>query len=149
MGVGNTVKEHLYIDKTADESVSSSNVLQDDNELLVAVAANEIVDIAVDAFYNAGAGGIAVSMNGPAAPTYCMYNVCLKSTTGIASAGPQTAYNVASSLAGASAGIVMVHLYIVNGANAGNVVLRWAQNASNAAATTVYRGGAMMARRHV
>lgn len=143
------------IRKAADETVTSSAALQNDNELLFAIAASEAWVIFAYLFTDgATAGDIQATFTGPAG-----------STGVVAVVGPGTAATAfADSLvnnqggafaAGLPAGtfgagnktLVTVVGSVVNGATPGNVTLQWAQRASSATATTVYTGSFLVATR--
>lgn len=140
--------------KTADESVTSSITLQDDDHLTFAIAANEVWQaefiLAVD---GAAAGDLRVSLGVPAGATYRRFDlgpapgvadaetssVAIGSrTTGVASFGTASATDT---------GTVRVVFLVVNGATAGTIVLQWAQLTSSATATTLRQHSHMMARR--
>jgi hypothetical protein len=124
--------------KTADESVTSSTALQNDDHLTFAVAANEIWEFDIDAPVTVGTGGIKVSVNAPASPTGFTADMQILDGTSVVAMSRITTADTALENAGAlTTGRVKIHGVIENGANAGNVLLRFAQQASDAAATTV------------
>ncbi len=133
---------HLLVRKTADESVASSVAFQADEVLLFPVAANEIwltewvllytaaaaADLQYRFTFPTGGSLVHTSIFPNAADT-----VAWQSSSGTTS--PTTAIQVAG-----NAAILVLHdfrLVYINGANAGNVVLEWAQVTSNATATVM------------
>ena len=133
-----------FVRKTADESVTSSTTLQNDDTLLVALAANEVVAFTCNILFDAiAAGDIKVAFTVPAAATL-IWNyaggvgvnaaVTVAQFTGVTSSGASQEYG--SSGAGNQTPIT-IHGTVANGANAGDLTLQWAQNTSDATATTV------------
>lgn len=135
--------------KASDESVTSSDVLQNDNELNFAIGANEtwIVDAYLITEFGA-TGQIQVGVNAPAVSSLAVaadilsanivpdYGYTDQLTTGI----PLT-----PSLA--ESGFVHVHCTIVCGASGGTFVIQWAQAVSDATPTTVKAGSSLVANR--
>ena len=134
--------------KTADEELTSDTTLQNDNELLFAVAANE--KWAFELYLlTAGHdnGDIKVDFTGPTAFTSLRW-----SGLGYSAAGAGGATLSLSSIQDPPDSIAFalsapgtdwpVHLkgVLLNGANAGNLTLRWAQNTSYETATKVLAG---------
>jgi len=139
--------------KTADESVTSSTTLQDDDHLLFAVGANEIWSVTaylrVD---GATAGDFKAAFSAPAAAAG--WQAVIGPGTGATTFEDAATNNQAATLGTApSAGmlgagnfvLVQVIGLIVNGANAGNVVLQWAQRASSATATRIMTNSFLVA----
>lgn len=140
-GTGGNLKELYIICKTTQIDLNNDNVLNDDSDLFYSVFANELIHFQVEAYYVAGAGGIQAAMSGPAAYTALNYSASLdiagatKVTSNVA-----TAWDVTVTQAAGSQGLVRISGYLHNGANAANLVFRWAQNTSNGANTSVYQG---------
>lgn len=129
----------LYLSKDSGHNTANDATLNDDPHLQIPIAVNEILVFELCAFWTAGAGGIQVAFNGPAAPTNLRYVIALEG------AGSMTTQSVAAwdtvvAIAGADNGFVSGWLSVENGVNAGNVIVRWAQQAANAANTTLQRG---------
>ena len=125
--------------KTADESVTSSTTLQNDDHLTFPIAANEtwIVECTLHTTF-AAAGGLKIAMNGPSGAT--IRTSAVMDSNGIVPAHGSSgslAGAIALSPAGATSGLVAVKCIIVNGSTAGNVNLQFAQNVSDVTATTV------------
>lgn len=139
--------------KSADESVTSSDTLQNDDVLLFAIAANETWVFRFVVFNTSASGtpDIKVAVTVPAAAAVS-YGV-IGATVGTASS-PVTSMTMeytATGGTGLAAGIAASELYVLvlegsvaNGANAGNVTLQWAQNTSNGTATTVKVGSTVI-----
>ncbi|MBD9700637.1 hypothetical protein IHE56_00730 [Streptomyces sp. ID01-12c] len=144
-----------FVRKTADESVTSSTTLQNDNELVLAVSANctyafRVWLLATDA--TDANGDIKFAFTFPASAV-CHFSGRGPHTllaSGAFGDGEYIGRNTATSgstvasygLTTSVIGIEITGLLIV-GANAGNLQLQWAQNTSDANATTVQAGSFM------
>jgi hypothetical protein len=130
---------HLIVRKPSDESIPSSTVLQDDDHLVLPVAANEIwlvrynlkVTIPVTpqmkmAFTFPASGDINLSGT--------EFNAA-GTLTKITFQGTTTPTATQDFLGSASNRHIVLDGVFVNAGNAGNLVLQWAQNVSNASAT--------------
>lgn len=121
--------------KTADETVLNSAVLQNDDHLLLAIAASEVW--AVD-FVFIVTGAISATPDFKFAVTVpvaaaCSYGLTAEvanaaTATDVGTAIPATAMSV--DIAIGEVKLVRVRVVVTNGANAGNVQLQWAQNAA-------------------
>lgn len=129
---------HTFVRKTADESVSSSTVLQDDDALLFAVGANEVWEFLFAVNFGAGASGnpdFKVGITGPAGSTVRWspsgaYHRALDDFASLPRVNASGA-SIDVSADNGETGITLRGI-IVNGANAGNCKLQWAQVTSNA-----------------
>lgn len=145
---------HALVRKTADESVTSSTTLQNDDALLFAVGANEvwIVKFVLSIIGNT-TGDFKAALTGPAGST-----VMMLPTAGLHvdfdpsnSTASQSALNVKASGVSNSFGnstfptAVVLEGVIVNGATAGNLTLQWAQATSDGTATTVQANSFLIA----
>lgn len=145
-----------FVLKTVNESVTSSTTLQNDDALVLAVAANctytfRVWIMATDA--TDATGDIKFGFTFPTAAV-CHFSGkgphSLMAVGGAFGDGEYIARNTATSgstvatygLSQSVIGIELTGLLIV-GANAGNLQLQWAQNASDANATTVQAGSFM------
>lgn len=145
----------VVVRKVADETVTSSDVLQDDNTLLFAVGASETWVVYAYLFTDgATAGDIQVALSGPSGATGIV--AVTGPGTGATTFADATVNNQAGALAtGLPAGtlgatnktLVTVVGSVVNSTNAGNVTLRWAQRVSSGTATTVFAGSFLVATR--
>lgn len=144
-----------YVRKTADESVTSSTTLQNDNELLLAASANctytfRVWIMATDA--TDANGDIKFGFTFPTGATCHFSGKGPHSllASGAFGDGEYIARNTATSgssvatygLTTSVIGIELTGLLIVGG-TAGNLQLQWAQNSSDANATTVQAGSFM------
>lgn len=138
--------------KTADESVTSSTTLQDDDHLTFAIAANEewIADFFVSGTFNGTNGGIKFAVTAPAGATL------EASATG--GSGTTASISVRTTTSGTSMGdftfsssptttVNHIHVWVLNGATPGSVTLQWAQAASFGTATLLAKGSHMIAHR--
>ena len=136
------IRQHAYVRKTADESVYNSTTLQDDDELLLPVAANEtwifdcFIRLKTDTGFTRktkfglrGPTG-AVLLWGPA-PTWST----TFSPNETALDGTQT-----TSLTGSDTQTLTVYIVglIRNSSTAGNLKLQWAQDIAETYNHTVY-----------
>lgn len=132
------------VQKTAGETVTSSNTLQNDDHLTFAVAANETWKGIITFSLNAnGSGGFKFDIAAPsgASGSCAMFgnNAYTISWVAIGTGGgaTQSTTNI----------MYNITFTITNGANAGNVTLRWAQNASFGTGTTINSGATLIATR--
>lgn len=139
----------LPVTKAADEPRTATTVLAADAELKIPLAANEKRHISGVIHWIAGATeDFKMDINGPAAPVSVLikkqYNA--PATTTIV-AGNDTAFNVSYPMpGGAGSGTLWIDIYVVNGANAGDLEFRWAQNVSGATVTSVLAGSYLESR---
>lgn len=148
---GGDLRETVFVLKTSDESTATDATLNDDSQLSVAVAANEIVRVELWASAEWNGGGIQCAFNGPAAATNFEYwiqinrddgTVYLQQSNGVWDSVVLVAPDVAR--IGLIKGVVLLE----NGANAGNVVFRWCQQASHANNTVITRGSHIEMKRY-
>lgn len=147
--------------KTADESVTSSTAFQDDDHLTFAIAANEewIGEIWVSLGSALATTGMKVSLSVPAAATVegTWVATANDGTTGngdtfvarITATDTSSAAWATGSFPNANQANneLLLKFWVLNGANAGNVTLRWAQNTSSGTALTFRKGSYMSATR--
>ena len=125
--------------KTADETVNNSTTLQNDDELLFAVAANEVWEFELLALINSSAvADIKFQFTGPSGSSIYQFNVGENAATtdfisAVEPGGP------VSDVRGQ--GLAMINAIlrgiIVNGATAGNLQVQWAQNTAEVSDTKV------------
>ena len=134
---------HLIVRKPSDEPVTSSTVLQNDDHLLLPVAANEIWHFRFVIVYDgATAGDIKIAFTFPTGGDLRLSSVLIGTadtfTFGLWSSttSPSPAYSSSAQGTGIYMTLPLEGVF-VNGANAGNLQLQWAQNASSGTATTV------------
>lgn len=128
-----------YVVKTANESVTGSTSLQNDNELFFSIFPNEIwsvdlyMSIAAD-----GGGHITVGFTGPVSFNGAAYGIATNAATLVGSG----VFNVSAGSFPATAsmsgsGLIIINGRIDNSSTAGTINVVWAQQTSNGAATTV------------
>lgn len=128
--------------KSADESVTSSTALQDDDHLVFAIGANEKAAADFHLYVNPSAppGGLKVAITVPSGATLLVMAVAVATggATPSFGAGETTTSGAALSMAG-SGNLSQVHLHVIviNGSTPGNVQLQWAQSTSDVTATTL------------
>ncbi len=137
---------HYLIPKTADETINNVGILQNDDELVLPVLANEIWLIHMTLRTNSAVADIQWLFTVPAAGAmvYWCPGVCT-ATVGVPD-GDATVAHVFTAAAGVNRTFDLELLY-TGGANAGNVQLQWAQNGGNASDTKVLKGSALIGRR--
>jgi hypothetical protein len=138
----------LHVVKTADESVTSSTTLQNDDELFLTVSANAVYEVLVHIIFDAAtAGDLKMAFTGPAGATFDWYQGSLISTADATSGSMyQVAYTLSTTITtttGAGSGTNMVarpagRLATVSASGTFN--LQWAQGTSSGTATRVRAG---------
>ena len=141
---------HRYITKQVDESVTSSTVQQNDNELLLAMSTNETWYVQLYVRWDGTGGNLDAFFTVPASGTFSMWATSLSASFG---------YTIVSMRNGGSAqgfgdssGSVVTPLAYIYGicttaGTSGNLQFTWAQNASSGTATTVKKGSTLFAQR--
>lgn len=143
--------------KTANETVTSSTTLQDDDHLTFSIAANEVWTVlAVLYVTGAEAGDIKIAWNVPAgaAGHHGIIGIGVDNTAGVESAAT-SAFGAGSDLTVAqnsgidssSRNTLLATVCVVNGATAGAVTLQWAQRASSASSTFIVANSYLLAHR--
>lgn len=126
--------------KTGDDTISSDDSLNNDDELLLPLLANEVVKFEAFIIYNSGTTpDIKFAFTVPAAATI-VWAVTNARYSPTAADEPVTVAASGTSLgfSGNAADVaVLITGTVVNGANAGNLQLQWAQQTSDASNTTV------------
>lgn len=141
--------------KTSDSAMTSDAALANDAELLLAVAANEVLIFEAWLIYDATTtGDINVAFTVPAGATIAWSAMPLgvTATASPATVAPDviTASGTGRAMGGVGAGSkigVPIRGIVVNGATAGNLQLQWAQRASDATATNVFANSFISARK--
>lgn len=144
---------HVKIVTAATESVTSSTVLQDDDEFFFAMAAGDVWVVQMILRYDGVAdggsnlGGFKINKTVPAACqqfgilTYHVQGTNLTFTS-------ESVDGVTSFTSGAGSTRTLMEDFILdNPTNAGNYQLRWAQGTSNATATRRLAGSILLAHR--
>ncbi|MFJ9645019.1 hypothetical protein [Streptomyces sp. NPDC101206] len=129
--------------KAADESVTSSTTLQDDNHLVLALEASATYVVEGALFYDGqfNAGNLKLTWSLPAGATF--YWSANAPATGGAAAYASNAVTsgtitVGTYGTGGSKTTAQVSATVTTTGTAGNMQLRWAQDASVGIATTIY-----------
>ena len=137
--------------KTVDESVTSSIVLQNDDQLFLSADANAQYLVFGHIIYDGvTAADISVAWSGPASATFDWVSGGIQTgaSTGVdtSSMSAQTlAANPAIGTIGAAAELVIrVQGILVTAGTAGTLQFRWCQNTSNATATIVRAGSTLV-----
>lgn len=141
MSTGSYIKETLLVYKTADETINNSAALQDDDHLTLPLEADIVHVFDFKLFISMNTGGIQLAVNGPALTNLRISGVGTEGTNPFNSSS-ESAYNTAAltrNPGGAVTGFVHLSGYIVCSA-AGNLILRWAQNAAVANDTIIQQG---------
>jgi hypothetical protein len=133
-------REYRYVDKTADEVVTSSTAFQNDDHLVLPVAANAKYKLSSELLYAAlAAADLKTEFAVPSGATGELkvgsYGV------GVLAAGEVSTITSAAVFDGGDT-TSMARLFgtITTAGTAGTIQLRWAQNTSNGTGTTIYAG---------
>jgi hypothetical protein len=147
-GIGQAIVKR----KTADESVTSSTTLQDDDHLTFAIAANEewvatfICHLPNTSLLSAH--GLKVAITSPTSAVQLGDAILVGDATDdtqrllISTSGTAATFLAANF--GSSAGTLTLSVSIINGANAGSVTLQWAQATSSGTALTFSKGASFL-----
>ena len=147
-----------YVRKTADESVTSSTVFQDDDHLVFAVGANEVWNVEyMFRFKGATGGDLKLAITYPDSCVISCFSLGPGSAMGTDAADGNGRWQVIEPASGAlcalygCAGVTelsgFLRVLVRNGANAGNIQLQWAQYASSGTATIIYTNSYLVAMR--
>lgn len=148
--------EELYVRKTADESVTNSTALQDDNHLSLSVNASTTYEVTAALIYDGDtAGDIKVGWTAPASATLdWTLDAMSPATTGTAGQVNLSHATVSETLSGGARGtgaanraVALPHGLLQVAGTSGTLQLRWAQNTSSATATTVWTHSYLRAKR--
>ena len=133
--------------KASDETVNNSNALQNDDDLLFAIGANEDWIFQFSIFYDSTAY-FKFAITVPAAGTFLIWGVgqAYYSSGAFVYASAITASGTSRAVQGGGAGTAkhtIITGSVSNGANAGNVQLQWAQSTAEATDTKVLAGSSL------
>lgn len=135
--------------KAADESVTASTTLQDDNHLTVSLLASSIYAFRAFLFFNtAGAApGFKAALNGTAGVTSLKAQVSIydDTTNALTSYNRWTAFAAATGSVPTAGNNSCVIEGTIETSTAGTLLIQWAQNVSDAANTTVQRNSNLLA----
>lgn len=118
--------------KAADESVTSSTTVQDDNHLVIPIAANAAIQFEGYLLCSDGGGAIDFTFTGP---TGAIGGFSVDAVNGYWELGTERAITLTSNIAA-----VAFRGGVKASATAGNITLRWAQTGSSGAASTIHAG---------
>lgn len=133
----------LFARKTADETISSSTTLQNDDHLFVSVAANTVYDVTLEMRELSQPGDdFKLGFTMPASATFTgALRGPATSATGFSGAETQSIEFTGGPLAiGGVAGVnlpISVRGLLITAGTAGTLQIQWAQNSSSASGTTV------------
>ena len=126
--------------KTADESVSSSNTLQNDDVLKIALAASDAVEFSAVMFVSSTSSNPDFKMtftvpSGASIRWMAEWfdEVAYQRSIIVTGSGTTVTFQVI----GGTLGMVKLSGIVVNGSTAGDLQLQWAQNTSNGTSVTV------------
>lgn len=148
-GVGippSALTEGLFVRKTADEPLPSSIVLQNDDHLFLTLAANAIYILTGMLIYDASiTGDFKLAFVVPTGTfinwTAAAFRIADASSSGGGSPTVQTGSGTTKNMGGIGAGskaAAVLNGLIRVGTTPGNLQTQWAQDVSDAVATTVY-----------
>lgn len=132
--------------KTADETVNNSNVLQNDDELLLAIAANEVWAFEINLYVSGNTtADFKAALVIPALATMLWAYIWDGSANFDACITASGASNNINLPGAGTYGTIKITGCVFNGANAGNLQLQWAQVVATVVDTTVKKGSCLVA----
>lgn len=146
------LKNIKFIRKTADESVTSSTTLQNDDHFFLAISSNEVWTIEAHLFVTGGTtGDFQWAFNVPSGATGWNTGIRLDSnaitpTADVALSAIEDLTDTGFRVSGTASPTVhvQVNAIVINSSNSGNIQFRWAQNFSSATPTTIEAGSFMI-----
>jgi len=130
----------LRVVKKADETVTSSTVLQDDDELLVALQINKTYGMMIEYYVTSPAlADLKLAFSVPSGATGSRNNAGFNITP--QAAGDITGVAPLATLGSLQVGLIIAR--IIMSTTAGNLQFQWAQNTSNAGNTILHQGSNM------
>jgi hypothetical protein len=136
----------LAIVKAADQSVTNTTTLVDDNDFNVAIGANEtyILQFEINV-QSPTAADIAYKLNAPAGSScHVDYNSSSAGGVTYGNLGCNTLSGKVPTSGNNTDTVHFIYASITTGATAGNVTLQWAQSATNDGATIVKKGSQLL-----
>ena len=149
----------IVVVKAADQSVTSSTTLVDDDDLAFPIKASEVWAAEFNLFYNGAIGGdLKVAFTVPAGATgnWSITGPAVAQSSGVLENTMQngakldtfgTAIAVGASGTGQATELAVIKVLVVNSTTAGAVTLQWAQNASDGDPTTIKKNSYLVARK--
>jgi hypothetical protein len=137
---GNEVDSGLFAIKASDESVSSSTTLQDDDDLVLSLAANTTYHIQMHAIWNAAAStpDVKYAFVAPASTTFQGSATSAVGGTGVSSqVYDESSSSISLNISGDGRySWTNADITVTTAGTAGDFKLQWSQNISSGAATT-------------
>lgn len=131
----------VYARKTADETVNNSTTLQNDDHLLVSVAANAVYDFKLILHYNSGTTpDLKVGWSVPSGTTMVWGGYIADTTGAVTSVAALTQTSV-QAIGGSGSNIYQFFSgVVVTSTTAGTLQLQWAQNTLTASDSKILAG---------
>lgn len=132
--------------KSADQTVNNTTTFADITDFSYAMVTNRTYRFRGVIYFNdaSTASGIRLTMTGPSTPTSLFYSMVFQDAAGTVKTGalPSTTYGVVHNVAVTVAGLRVAYIdgLVMNGSNAGNLKVQFAQSSAEAADTTVKAG---------
>lgn len=137
----NALGPHLIVRKTVDESVASSITFQNDDALLMALAANEVWKTELNLYVTGnGTADFKMCYTFPAGCSVIYYTSTINASAGFTvwqDAATSGTLILTADLLNTGSSYIVLHALVINGGTAGTLQLQWAQNTSNATPTIV------------
>jgi hypothetical protein len=130
-----------FAEKSADESVTSSTTLQDDNDFTFTLGANQTYEVTGLIKASCSSTGlIKAQFIAPTGSTEFINIFINRSAADDVSfmTSPTTSYNIATTTVSSTTDVIMVHGKVKTSSTAGTFKLQWAQKTSHGTATTFY-----------
>lgn len=140
------VTDHRLIRKASAEDVANSTTIQNDDDFVFAIAANEVWLVTLFLFFEGtSTGGIKGQWSVPSGATggWWLFAAGTTSTLSNYQRASLTALNIVDNTVVKD--LAVCHVLIANGSNAGNAQFQWAQVASNATKTTITANSVLIA----
>lgn len=143
------IGQSIIVRKTADETITSSTTLQDDDHLTVSIAANQEWVVTFNISGSGDSVGHRVAITVPTGATLEAYGSGVQSGGTTTAGRSTTSGSLIYSLGGSASSTFTSHVHarVANGANAGSITLQWAQSSSAAPGTVFYTGSHLVAHR--
>lgn len=137
---GSDYREIVYRHKDVDEDTASDTTLNNDADCIVPAVTTEHLMIRGTAFFTYGGGGLKLALSGPTFSAL-HYGIILVTNGSTAAEQIATAWDTTINVSGGGGanGMAIIQGYVIL-TGSGNIVLRWAQNTSNATNTTLHAG---------
>ena len=137
------LSEIEFVHKTADETVNNSSTLQNDDDILASLAANEIVAFRAHIRFNSnGTADFKYAFTVPSGATLA-FSSANDTTSGFVNEtqGSGTAVSLAANTLDSA---IEIFGFVANGGNTGNLQFQWAQDTANVSDTKVLENSHLM-----